>query len=219
MTRLAVISDVHADLRALEDAFACIERMGIDRVVCAGDLVDYGFFPEETIRLLRDRGVPCVRGNHDRWALGRPGEPPKPATKPLSPEALAFLEGLPLGWNERVDEVRIAVRHGTPRSDMHGIFPDQLEPDEARKYFEQAQADVLIVGHTHVPFALATLEGGLVVNPGPLLRDPDRKAPHPPTAGTFGVLELPSRSFRVFRAADGEEVEIVRRTVGVRDCR
>lgn len=219
MTRIAILSDVHADLNALRDALACIERMGIDLVVCAGDLVDYGFFPEETIQLLREKGVLCIRGNHDRWATERASEPPKPSAKPLSKEALAFLNALPLGWNRRIEEVRVAVRHGTPRSDMHGIFPEHLEPDDARRFLEQTEAEVLIVGHTHIPFALSTLGGGLLANPGALLREPDPSAPHPPTGGTFGILELPSRTFRVHRAADGEEVEIVRKTVGVRDRR
>jgi len=219
MTRIAILSDVHADNRALQDALACIERMGIDLVVCAGDLVDYGPFPEETIRLLREKAIPCIRGNHDRWAVARASQAPKVGATQLSPEALAFLEALPLGWDRCIDDVHVAVRHGTPRSDMHGIFPDHLEPDEARKYFEQAQADVLVVGHTHLPFALTTLEGRLIVNPGALLRDPDPSTSHPPAGGTFGVLDLPSRSFHVHRAADGEEVEILRKTVGVRDWR
>jgi len=219
MTRLAILSDVHADLSALRDALARIERMGIELVVCAGDLVDYGLHPEETIQLLRDEAVPCIRGNHDRWALERARQPPKPGAKPLPKEALAFLDALPLAWNRRIEDVRVAVRHGTPRSDMHGIFPEHLEPDDARRFLEQAEAEVLIVGHTHIPFALSTLGGGLIVNPGALLREPDRSKPHPPTGGTFGVLDLPSRDFRVHRAVDGEEIEILRRTVGVRDRR
>jgi predicted phosphodiesterase len=70
MALIAIISDVHADVHALRDALVQIERLGCSRIVCAGDLVDYGLFPEETIALMVERQIPCVRGNHDRWALG-----------------------------------------------------------------------------------------------------------------------------------------------------
>jgi len=47
--RLAILSDVHADVHALTDALATIGRMGCDAIVCAGDVLDYGLFPDETI--------------------------------------------------------------------------------------------------------------------------------------------------------------------------
>jgi hypothetical protein len=93
---------------------------------------------------------------------------------------------------------------------------------------------VFLVGHTHQPFAMTTPRGGLIANPGALLRsepntsalglayDIERKAyVLAPTAssGTFGVLELPSKDFNTFRAADGVEVEIPRLAMGVTDKR
>jgi predicted phosphodiesterase len=71
MTRLALLSDVHADVHALRDALSQVDRLGVDRVVCCGDVIDYGLFPDETIALLRERRIATVRGNHDRWALAR----------------------------------------------------------------------------------------------------------------------------------------------------
>jgi hypothetical protein len=73
MARIAIMSDVHADLHALRDALGMIDALGCDRVVCADDVVDYGIFPEETISLVRERKIPCVRGNHDRWATSSGG--------------------------------------------------------------------------------------------------------------------------------------------------
>ena len=61
MTKLAVISDVHADLHALRDALAQIDKLGIDLIVSCGDVIDYGLFPEETLTLLRERRVPCIK--------------------------------------------------------------------------------------------------------------------------------------------------------------
>lgn len=235
MTRLAIISDVHADVHAVHDALARIARMGCDLVVCAGDIVDYGLFPEETIALLRERGVPCIRGNHDRWAVGRGrADAPEDTRVPvhdasgfdLSRDALTFLATLPTRWNAVLDGVRIAVRHGTPKSDMDGIDPRLATGPDARRWLADAEAEVLIVGHTHIAFALRAAGSGVVVNPGALLRDPAHRSeagamlfdpdtgtfvPAPPLdGGTFGVLELPAKTFTVFRAADGAEVDILR---------
>jgi predicted phosphodiesterase len=55
MSRLAILSDVHGDLYALRDALVQVERLRCDAIVCAGDLLDYGLFPQETIELLIER--------------------------------------------------------------------------------------------------------------------------------------------------------------------
>ena len=196
MTRLAIISDVHADLHALRDALVYIERLGCDLIVCAGDLVDYGAQPEETVTLLRERKIPCIRGNHDRWSLDRKPDDPRA----LSPSAREFLASLPTRWDRTIEGVRVAVRHGTPRSDMAGIDPDEATAGDVWFWLREADADVLIVGHTHVPFALSVVGGGMIANPGALLREPigggTFKIPAP---GTIGVLEVPARKFEILR--------------------
>lgn len=230
MTKLAILSDVHADVEAVRDAFAQIERLGCSRIVCAGDLVDCGRFPEETIALLREREIPCIRGNHDRWALSRSDDPEGMrrgihGPGQLSPEALAFLADLPTRYDAVIDGVRIAIRHGTPKSDMEGIDPLLAIGPDARRWLAEADADVLVVGHTHIPFTIRAAGGGLIVNPGALLRDPAEGAqvgarrfdpqtgnfvPVDLEGGTFGVLDLPTKAFTVHRAKDGSEVEILR---------
>ncbi len=85
--RLALLSDIHADLHALQGAFRHIDALGCDGIVCAGDLVDYGLFPDETIQLLISRNIPTIRGNHDRWAASRePGWGGSATADLLSPE-------------------------------------------------------------------------------------------------------------------------------------
>jgi putative phosphoesterase len=236
LTRIGIIADVHADVHALQDALAQIECAGCTMVLCAGDVVGYGLFPEETITLLRERAVICVRGNHDRWALGD-GSPEDPSGEgegqprdasgwKLSKAARRFLLNLPRMWHGLVEDVRVAMCHGTPRSEMDGIFLEQVMASQLKRRLDQAEADLLIVGHTHTPFRLPAPGGGVVVNPGVLLRQPIsdadevmmvfdakkgsfRTVAKPPT-GTFGVLELPSRKFIVRLASDGSEVEIAR---------
>ncbi|MDZ4063424.1 MAG: metallophosphoesterase family protein, partial [Coriobacteriia bacterium] len=128
MARVAIISDIHADLHALRDALGMIDALGCDRVVCAGDLVDYGLFPEQTIRLVRQRKILCVRGNHDRWAVrsggslsqGQDGAGVDATSCDLSRAALDFLGSLPAAQRLEIDGTRFLVVHGRPGSDMNG---------------------------------------------------------------------------------------------------
>jgi Calcineurin-like phosphoesterase superfamily domain len=67
---VAVITDIHANLPALESALARIEDLGIERIYCGGDLVGYGPHPNEVCALIEERGIPTIYGNYD-YALGR----------------------------------------------------------------------------------------------------------------------------------------------------
>lgn len=230
--KLAIISDVHGDVHALSDALAQIDRLGCEVTICAGDVLDYGSFPEETIALLRERRIPTIRGNHDRWAIGR-GRADQPddvdldlftdaSGWDLSRESLVFLAELPLTWRATIGGVRVAVAHARPGSDIEGILPVEATPEFVDQLLQEAQADVLLVGHTHVPLVAIGRSGGLLANPGALLRDPassldwDDEAVDPetgqiirapaPGGGTFGVLVLPAKRFTVHRAGDGGEV-------------
>jgi putative phosphoesterase len=204
VTKLAILSDVHADVHALRDALAQIDRIGIERIACCGDLVDYGLFVEETLALLRDRGVACIRGNHDRWAIDGGADT---SGWDLSAASISFLASLPDGWSARIDDVRIVLAHARPGSDMAGIALDAHE-HELEEILSAAQADILIVGHTHVPFVRRLRDGRSVCNPGALLRDP---APgcDVATPGTFGVLDAAAREFIVVQAKDGAIVTCV----------
>lgn len=228
MTRLAVISDVHADLHALRDALAQAKRMGCSAIVCCGDLVDYGAYPDETIELLQQLAVPCVRGNHDRWAVTAGATNQERGVSRLRRATMRYLSELPTTWNAVIDDTRVAAHHGTPGSDMDGLDPERMSIEDAHRWLDQAAADVLLVGHTHRPFTVAIAGGALIANPGALLRtssdtrpapwilDPDRGAFIPAPAsegGTFGVLDTVTRTFTVHRASDGSPIEIARRTL------
>ena len=66
--RLALISDIHANLTALEAVLA--DMPCVDRILCCGDLVEYYDQPNEVCALVRERGIECIRGNHDAYVLG-----------------------------------------------------------------------------------------------------------------------------------------------------
>lgn len=201
MTKLAVITDVHADVHALRDALIQIDKLGVDQIICAGDVLDYGLFPEETLTILRDRKIVTIRGNHDRWAL-KDGH--DMSGWDLTSRSVAFLDLQPTYWRKLIDGIRVMVTHARPESDMKGIDPDAPE-HELKAILADAAADVLIVGHTHVPFVRRLGRDRLVANPGALLRDP---APgvDVQTPGTFGVLiiERGEAKFEIRRAKTGE---------------
>ena len=216
-TRLGVISDLHADLRALQQALVQFDHLGADMVVCAGDVIDGGDQPEEVIDLLRERDIPTVMGNHDRWALARHdnGEPEHDGdARPLymSADAINWLASLPKVWRKTIECVRAVVVHGTPLSDMDGIYPGETG-SELESWLAVAEADVLVVGHTHIPLLRHVSGGRLVVNPGALWRgaeaaaqamllDPGGGPSRPaerPQGGCCGLLELPATRWSLHR--------------------
>jgi putative phosphoesterase len=203
MYRLAIISDVHGDVHALTDTLAAIDRMACDAVVCAGDVVDFGLFPDETIAMLAGRRIPTVRGNHDRWATS--GEHRSGWAADLSRTSRRWLAALPMSLRLVHEDIRVAVHHASPVADMAGIYPASLQAHEARHLLKLANADVLVVGHTHVAFRLDVADAGVIVNPAALLRAPADGADNPPATATFGVLELPAVRFTVHDVTSGEE--------------
>lgn len=208
--RIAVVSDVHADLQAVEAMLVHARALGCSEIVCCGDVVGYGLFPDEVIDLLARHGVRCVRGNHDRWTVE--GRRDLGAVE-LSRASMKFLRAMPESLTFEREGVRVAVHHGRPGSDMRGIDHAELDAREASELLDRAVCDVLLVGHTHVAFAVR-VGARMIANPGALLRDPAPGADPPPTPGSFAVLELPALRFRVYDSRTGAEVGIPLRALG-----
>jgi putative phosphoesterase len=198
-TLLGLISDIHGDVAALQDALGQLDRLGVEQVICAGDVLDWGPSPIRCVELLQQRGIACVRGNHDFLDSG--GEL-FDLPKFLTAKVAAFIDALPKTWERTIAGVRVHVTHASPGDLMRGIHADR-GPDLGA-ILTAADADVLVVGHTHVPMHLSGPMGA-IVNPGSVLRQPPR-TDRIPASGTFGVLELPSRRFTVRRASDGAEL-------------
>ncbi|MDP2451180.1 MAG: metallophosphoesterase family protein [Polaromonas sp.] len=183
--KLAVISDIHGNLLALEAVLADIARQGVDQTVNLGDILSGPLQPAETADLLMARDFPTIRGNHERQllALLAPGAS---AMDPLSSDGFAaaqvnaaqagWLRALPAG---RALEPDIRLCHGTPGTDLQywletvvpgfgdmgsaGIRPATLE--EVRERLGDERHGLVLCGHTHVP-RVVQCGGALVVNPG-----------------------------------------------------
>jgi predicted phosphodiesterase len=168
MTRIGVISDVHANLHALDAALAFLGTQELDGYLCAGDLVGYGPFPNECVRRVLALDGLCVAGNHDLIALGRLGdERCAPLARAslrwtraaLDDDTRALLGGLPLG----VEQDGVAVRHGSIADPAEYV----LTADRARACLDELAAvapgaDVLVLGHTHRSMAVGRRRGLLL---------------------------------------------------------
>ncbi len=162
--RIAVISDIHANLHALEAVLAAIDAEGVDEVWCLGDLVGYGPRPNECVALVQERADLCLSGNHDLAVLGTidlqlfvgaAGAAARWTRTVLDPAARDFLATLkPAGT--RAD---IAVAHGSPRDP---IWEYVLSPHAAEEAFAATEEQLLLVGHSHVQLALALANGKAV---------------------------------------------------------
>jgi putative phosphoesterase len=167
--RVAIFSDVHGNVRALEAVLAEIRARGpFDQVVNGGDLAFGGPRPRETMALLRLRRYPTVIGNTDEWVAGLAGGPGAVVEwtrRELSPEDLEALRRLP--WSHRIEPPggpSLVVVHATPSSTNDSIQPDA--PDEVlAQAMQQARAQALVYGHIHRAY-VREISGGLVVNTG-----------------------------------------------------
>lgn len=167
MDRVAVITDIHGNLPALEAALAHIDAQAIEEVYCGGDLVGYGPRPNEVCALISERGIPTVYGNYD-WAIARDEEDCRCAyvtqhdreigqlsvdwtLEHANARSKAFMHELPFDLRFELDGKRVRLVHGSPRKVNEYLFEDK-----PAKTFERiaagADCDVLVFGHTHKPW-------------------------------------------------------------------
>jgi predicted phosphodiesterase len=186
--RLAVVSDIHGNLPALE---AVLADMGsVDGLLCCGDLV--GYYPDvaEVVERLRALGAITVRGNHELMATGALPVPAERAgyyridwtRRVLSWDQLAWLAALPPSIELRRDGLTIEVRHASPWDEETYLYPDSA----ALAGLSLPEGRWLFLGHTHHPM-LVRAGGGAVANPGSVgqPRDWNPKA-------AYGVLDTAS---------------------------
>lgn len=180
--RILLVADIHANwpaLRALDEPH--------DVCLCLGDLVDYGLAPAPCIDWVRRHARYAVRGNHDHGVAqnvvvnGRAGYRyltgvTRALTRERLDEAdLRFLSRLPVTQYLTLDDTRFLLVHATPRDPLDEYAP--VDADFWARRLKDIDADVVCVGHTHIPYVLEVGEK-LVINPGSLgqPRDGDPRA-------------------------------------------
>jgi putative phosphoesterase len=197
--RVAVITDIHANLPALEAVLEATERTDVDAVYCGGDLVGYGPHPNEVCALIEERAIPAIYGNYD-YAIARDLEDCGCAYRDRHDRELGqrsvewtlahtdrrskdFMGGLPFDLRFDLGANRVRLVHGSPRKVNEYLFENK-----PARTFERiaagADCDVLAFGHTHQPW-VREYGGVLFVNCGSVgkPKDGDPRA-------AFAVLRL-----------------------------
>jgi putative phosphoesterase len=205
MSKLGLVSDVHGDVVALEYAWTHLQALGVGQVVCAGDVVGYGPWPDRVVAFLREKHVPVVRGNHDRWAIERGlGVRDSFGGGTPSPETVAYLQALPASVPVSGAGRTGVVFHGSPRSDMEFISPPQYSSTRLRDDLERLGVELLVFGHTHRP-TWHRCDRGLAVNPGSVICVAGRVE----TSRTFAVVDLEALSVTFYDVTTGVPVTVV----------
>ena len=222
MDQVAVVTDIHGNLPALQAALGRIDELAIGEIYCGGDLVGYGPHPNEVCALIRERAIPTIYGNydyaiardlgdcgcayvtqHDRelgqqsvaWTLAHTGQASKD-----------FMRQLPFDVHFPVGDQDVHLVHGSPRKVNEYLFEDK----PARLYERLAGAEtdqVLVFGHTHKPW-IHTYGGVLFVNCGSVgkPKDGDPRA-------AFAILEATDTGVRASIERAPYDAEAVAREV------
>ena len=208
--RMLILSDLHANLAALEAATA--EKF--DRLICLGDLVGYGPSPNEVIRFIREHAFVAVRGNHDNALALDVDCRCSPANKALAEATLAYhrtllssedrdwLRALPGSVEFTLDGYRFAAFHATPRDPLYGYeITPELPDDQLREEIEGVKADFILLGYTHLPMVRG-IGSRVIVNPGSVGQPRDGNPECGYAIIEDGVVELRRAKYDLFRTTD-----------------
>ncbi len=169
--RIALFSDIHANLPALESFFGSVEEQKPDMIYCLGDLVGYNIWPNEVIELIRAKGIPCIAGNYD-FGIGRASDECGCAYKTDEEKAMGqvsisytnsimkegnrkYLRSLPahirLEFQLNDDKMNLLLVHGSPRKINEYLFEDR-EDKSLIRMMKDVNAHIMCFGHTHKPY-------------------------------------------------------------------
>ncbi len=169
--KIALFSDIHSNLPALEAFFKDVENHQPDALYCLGDLVGYNLWPNEVINEIRKRHIPTIAGNYD-FGIGRRSDDCGCAYKEehekemgkisisftnsiIKEDERNYLRTLPahikVEFQLNNDKLNLLLVHGSPRKINEYLFEDREEKSLLR-IMEQADADIMCFGHTHKPY-------------------------------------------------------------------
>ncbi|MDR0492223.1 MAG: YfcE family phosphodiesterase [Nitrososphaerota archaeon] len=185
--KIAVLSDVHANLQALQKVIQDAEMRGAEIFINAGDSVGFGACPNEVVELICEKGILSIAGNYDVSVLknrsdtkGERKETFKYTKAVLSKASAGYLDLLPRELRLEAGGKRLFVVHGSPKSIDEHLYPDTSHK-KLQRLAKVADSDVVVVGHSHIQFQRKVGET-IFVNPGSVGRPGDG---NPQTAYTL----------------------------------
>jgi len=203
---LAIISDIHGNLSALDAALQDMKAFKVDRLICLGDVANFGPQPQASLHRIRELGCPVVMGNTDAYLL-QPrtikdvSEPDEETPRFLELEAWSaeqldnedrvFIKTFQPTLRLEDDGISLLAYHGSPQ-DYHDIITAITPDDVLDTYFEGRDALIYAGGHTHTQF-LRRYHGSRILNPGsvglPYLIEKTGKVINPAVA-EYALLEV-----------------------------
>ncbi len=176
--KIAILSDIHANINALERVIQDAEERKVDLILNAGDSIGFGPRPNEVIELMREKNVLSIMGNYDieviegkAKAKGEKNLALKFARKELSKSSQGYLHFLPQERRLEAAGKKILVTHGSPESNEEHVYHD-TPVERLRILADNANADIIIVGHSHDQF-WRQVDGISFINPGSVGRPGD----------------------------------------------
>ncbi|MGE5408241.1 MAG: metallophosphoesterase family protein [Syntrophothermus sp.] len=179
--RVAVVSDIHSNLPALEAVLEAVEAAGINRLWCLGDMVGYGADPDACSALVRERAEVSLVGNHDLAVLGEIDVAAFSATAKAAvewtrahaqPETIEFLRGL----RPALEHKGFGLFHASPRDP---VWEYVLSIEQAEAGLDAQSERIGLIGHSHVALFFTRPEGG-----------PRRSYAHGAQAGDGALLDI-----------------------------
>lgn len=177
-----VFGDVHGNIAALEAVFEDMDSRGLgESRYCLGDLVGYGTFPNEVVQFVRSREIPTIMGNYDQ-GVGHNSDDCGCAyeteveqrradrsiawtNEAISADNRAYLRDLGTQIEFELGDLRVVLVHGSPRRINEYLYADR--PDSSfERLLDSVAADVLVCGHTHLPYHRRLPANRHIINAG-----------------------------------------------------
>ena len=164
MTKLAILSDIHGNLPALEAVLFDLNNFHVDHVIVPGDVINFGPFSRRTAQIVIEQGWSVIRGNNEYFLVDyKTPRAPKEWNDPIQFTPIAWLNRqFDLDLKNRIacwpdalnlrfqDAPPIQVFHGAPDNPWGSIYPT-MSDQEIEKLLDPIQADIVICGYTHLP--------------------------------------------------------------------
>lgn len=165
--RIGIITDIHNNCDALNAVLDNFSSLGVDKIICCGDIIGIGPKPEETVkRMMSLNNLECVRGNHDNYLInGMPNIVPndemmdygemehhKWEHSRLSNESLIFIKSLPFSKVLNINDKKIYIAHYSMNSNNKYVnYTHSPSLNDLKIMFQKVYADIIIYGHNHNP--------------------------------------------------------------------
>lgn len=192
---IGLIADVHSNVVALKAVLTALDGIGVEKILHVGDIIGYNPYPNEAVELFIKYGIISILGNHDRALI----ENEYSGFNPYAAAALEWTKNVisqeNIQYISRLNDIasfeiigrKIVIVHGSPRDFDEYVYPEDVVPGFI------SDADILVLGHTHVQFMKEYPEG-IIVNPGSVGQPRDGN----PDAA-FAILDTDSGKVKLMR--------------------